>query len=134
VATVRSLLAVPFWKDLGRHRLWWSGAYSEEEIEHFETLKSDPVAATAFQVAKVTKTTLAEAQRCEANLLTVHYEDFVADAGKTVDEICSFLDLSVSATLQGKLRQTAVHDRNHRKQKPDAASERAILAITGEHG
>jgi len=134
VATVRSLLAVPFWKDLGMHRLWWSGAYSEEEIARFETLKSDPVAATAFQVAKVIKTTLTEAEGCHANLLTVHYEDFVDDPGKTVHEICSFLDLSVSANLQEKLRNTAVHDRNRRKQTPDAASEGAILAIIGEHG
>ena len=134
VATVRSLLAVPFWRDLGMHQLWWTGAYSEEEIARFETLKSDPVAATAFQVAKVMKTTLAEAERCGANLLTVHYEDFVNDPGKAVQEICAFLDLSVSANLQEKLRNTAVHDRNRRKQKPDAVSEQAILAIMGEHG
>ena len=134
VATVRSLLAVPFWRDLGMHQLWWTGAYSEEEIARFETLKTDPVAATAFQVAKVMKTTLAEAEQCEANLLTVHYEDFVNDPGKAVHEICAFLDLSVSANLQEKLRKTAVHDRNRRKQKPDAASEQTILEIIGEHG
>jgi hypothetical protein len=134
VATVRSLLAVPFWRDLGMHQLWWTGAYSEEEIARFESLKSDPVAATAFQVAKVLKTTLEEAQSCDANLLTVRYEDFVASPAATVGDVCSFLDLSASAMLQQKLRQTAVHDRNHRKPKPGEVSNQAILAAIGELG
>lgn len=134
VATVRSLLAVPFWKELGMHRLWWTGAYSEEEIARFENLKSDPIAATAFQVAKVMKTTLAEAQSCDANLLTVSYEGFVSNPAATIENICSFLDLSVSATLREKLRQTAVHDRNQRKPKPEEVSEQAILAVFGELG
>jgi len=134
VSTVRSLLAVPFWKDLGMHRLWWSGAYSDEEIERFEALKPDPVAITAFQVAKILKTTLEEASRCKANMLTVHYEDFVANPGQVVGDICTYLDLSLTPALQAKLGQTAVHDQNQRKQKKGVASERAILEIIGEHG
>ena len=35
VATVRSLMKVPFWKDLGMYRLWWTGAYSEDDLEYF---------------------------------------------------------------------------------------------------
>jgi len=132
VATVRSLLAVPFWKDLGMHRLWWTGAYSDEEIERFEDLKSDPIASTAFQVTRIMKTTLQEAELCQANLLTVNYEDFVDDAEKTVGQICSFLDLSVSPALQTKLRQTAVHDRNQQKPRQGVASERAIMEVIGE--
>jgi hypothetical protein len=134
VATVRSLLAVPFWKDLGMHRLWWTGAYSEDEIARFESVKSDPIAATAFQVNKVLQTTLMEAQKCDANLLTVRYEDFVADPTATIEDICSFLDLSVSVTLREKLRQTAVHDRNQRKPKPEETSEQAILEVIGDLG
>jgi len=134
VATVRSLLAVPFWRDLGMHRLWWTGAYSEDEIARFEGLKNDPIAATAFQVAKVMKTTLAEAQSCDANLLTVRYEDFVSNPTAITGDICSFLDLSISAALLEKLRQTAVHDRNQRKPKPEEVSEQAILAVIGDLG
>ena len=134
VATVRSLLTVPFWKDLGMHRLWWTGAYSEDEIARFESLKSDPIAATAFQVNKVLQTTLMEAQTSNAKLLTVLYEDFVADPTATVEDICSFLNLSVSTTLQEKLRQTAVHDQNQRKAKPEETSAQAILAVIGNLG
>ncbi len=127
VATVRSLLAVPFWKDLGMHQLWWLGAYSDEEKAKFESIKHDPVAATAFQVSKVMKTTLEEAQRCDANMLTVHYEDFVANPQQSAREICSFLELPVSEVLHQKLQQTQVHDRNSIKRAPLVNTERAIL-------
>jgi hypothetical protein len=134
LVTVRSLLAVPFWKDLGMHQLWWTGAYSEEELARFESLKSDPIAATAYQISKVLRTTQDEARQCEANLLTVRYEDFVANPTAIVGDICSFLDLSVSAALQQKLRQTAVHDRNQRKPKSEEFSEQEILAVIAELG
>ncbi len=51
-ATVASLLNIPFWEDLGKHRLWWTGAYSADELCFFETIKHDPTAVTAFQVKR----------------------------------------------------------------------------------
>lgn len=134
VATVRSLLAVPFWKELGMHRLWWTGAYDDEEIARFESLKNDPLSATAFQVAKVLKTTLKEAQDCDANLLTVHYEDFVDDPWRSISQICAFADLSMSAGLQRKLQQTTIHDRNRGRQVSDGASAGQIREVVSEFG
>ena len=134
VATVRSLLAVPFWKDLGMHRLWWTGAYSNAELNKFEAIRDDPVAATAFQLAKVLKTTQQEALRCGANLLTVHYEQFVENPSQAVQQICAFLDLSVSDNLQRKLAQTTVHDRNRQKRVHDHNNAGTVLKIIGESG
>jgi hypothetical protein len=134
VATVRSLLAVPFWKDLGMHRLWWTGAYSNAELNKFEAIRDDPVAATAFQLAKVLKTTQQEALRCGANLLTVHYEQFVENPSQAVQQICAFLDLSVSDNLQRKLAQTTVHDRNRQKSVHDHNNAGTVLKIIGESG
>jgi len=132
VATVRSLIKVPFWKDLGMHRLWWLGAYSDDEIATFERLKDDPVAATAFQLAKVLKTTREEARLCNARMLTVHYEHFVTNPHDSVEEICSFLNLAPSEWLDLKLEQTFIHDRNRQKRTFDGKSEQTILSLINE--
>ncbi len=134
VATVRSFLAVPFWKELGMHQLWWTGAYSEAELQQFETIRQNPAEATAFQLAKVLKTTREEAERCGANMLTVPYERFLEDPQQSVEEICAFLDLSFSTSLQQKLAQTAVHDRNRRKQRSDQDNAGAVSRIMAEFG
>ena len=129
VATVRSLLEVPFWRDLGMHRLWWQGAYNSDELEHFETIRHDPVAVTAFQVGKVLEMTLVEARQCQARMLTVRYEDFVADPSSCIRTICDFAGLTLSSALQAKLEQTAVHNRNRRKQRPEDDQASAIRRI-----
>ncbi len=129
VATVHSLLKVPFWSSLGKHRLWWIGAYSDAEIDAFENLKGDPVAATAFQVAKVLKTTEEEAFLCNARMLTVHYEQFVATPRASVEEICSFLKLAPSIYLQQKLEQTSIHDRNCQRRTFSRKSEQTIMSL-----
>ena len=129
VATVRSLMAVPFWKDLGMHRLWWQGGYDLAEIACFESLRNDPVAATAFQVGKILQSNEREARRCGAKMLTLGYEAFIADPEGQVREICAFTGLSESPQLQAKLRQTRLHDRNHRSRRTGAGESRKILSI-----
>ena len=129
VATVHSLLKVPFWKDLGMQRLWWQGAYSEAEIDEFASIKDDPVAATAFQLAKVLRTTQEEALRCRAQMLTVEYESFVENPRACVEHICTFLTLPPSKWVENKLRQTRIHDRNHPQDALDKHSASKVLSF-----
>ena len=129
IATVHSLLKVPFWKDLGMHRLWWTGAYSESEVARFEKIKDDPVASTAFQLNKVLKTTEVEAENCGAQMLTVPYEQFVANPRESVEEICKFLDLELSKPLLEKLEQTSIHDRNIANRSYDDGFEQKVMSF-----
>lgn len=128
VATVHSMLKVPFWRNLGMHRIWWTGAYSAAELAHFEQLRADPVAATAFQLAKVLETTQQEARACGARMLTLDYEAFVTDPRETVSQIMAFAALAPSRWVERKLGQARVHDRN-RKARIDAADETTIRTL-----
>lgn len=128
VATVNSMLKVPFWKELGMHRIWWTGGYSADELARYETLKHDPVAGTAFQLAKVLETTRSEAAACGARMLTLDYESFVADAAGTVRRIMEFAELPPSSWVDRKLAESPVHDRN-RKAQVDPADEATIRRL-----
>ncbi|NCF29766.1 MAG: sulfotransferase [Gammaproteobacteria bacterium] len=110
-ATVASLLKVPFWEDLGKHRLWWTGAYTAEELSFFETIKHDPTAVTAFQVKKVMDTMEKEAQDTGARMLTVQYEDFLEAPNSVVGTILEFCRLPHSAGIERKLADTKIRKR-----------------------
>jgi len=111
-ATVRSLLNVPFWKDLGMHQLWWTGAYSEAEKQYYQTIRHDAKLSTAFQLEKILCTTRQEAEQCNANVTTIHYEDFIANPALTVEQILRISGLSPSKWINRKLETTPVHNRN----------------------
>jgi len=133
VATVHSLLEVTFWKEQGMTKLWWKGAYSEQEIETFETLKHDPIAATAFQLAKILDTTKEEAIKTNAMMLTVHYEDFVANPKDTIQDILYFAKLPNSIWVQRKLNKTAIHNQNSRTRKYKSTDAESILSFMHSH-
>lgn len=107
-ATVASLLKIPFWKDLGKHRLWWTGGYSADELGFFETIKHDPTAVTAFQVKKIMATTEKEAKQAGARMLTVRYENFVKNPSSVIGAILEFCRLPNSADIQKKLADTKI--------------------------
>lgn len=115
-ATVQSLLKVPFWHELGIDKLWWQGAYSEEEIAQFQTFIDNPVATTAFQLNKILTTTRWEAEQLDAKMLTINYEQFVSEPRDTLSEIMQFAELPPSDWIEEKLRLSPVHDRNRKTQ------------------
>ena len=115
-ATVHSLLNVPFWKDLGMHQLWWTGAYSEAELQHYQSICHDAELSTAFQLEKILQTTIQEAQQCAANMTTIHYEDFVDKPAEVVQQILQITGLPASNRVDQKLSNTPVHNRNKIKQ------------------
>lgn len=115
-ATVRSLLNIPFWKDLGMHQLWWTGAYSKAELKHYQNIHHDAELSTAFQLKKILQTTQQEARQCDANITTIHYEDFVKKPAEVVQQILQITGLPASKWIDKKLKNTAVHNRNHSRQ------------------
>lgn len=111
-ATVRSLLKVPFWKELGMHQIWWQGAYTEAELQYFSSIRDDPGASTAFQLQKLLQTTTQEALQTKANMITVHYEDFLNDPAAVVARILRETGLQESEWITRKLLRTPLHNRN----------------------
>jgi len=135
LATVQSFIEVPFWADLGKHRIWWTGAYSEDELAYYDTIRDDAVASTAFQLAKVMSTTREEAAACGANMLTLDYEAFVASPRETVARILEFAGLPSSEGVDRKLQRIHVHDRS-RRLTLDADQVRTVetLMLSPAHG
>jgi LPS sulfotransferase NodH len=129
VATVQSLLKVPFWAQQGMHRLWWTGAYSDAELADYAALRDDPVASTAFQLGKILRTTRAEAAACGVPMLTVAYEEFVARPRETVAQVLEFAGLPPSRWIERKLDGMQVHDRN-RAAILDAQQVRLVTSLT----
>ncbi|HAS8422037.1 TPA: sulfotransferase [Vibrio vulnificus] len=112
VATVNSLLKVPFWQAQGLHQLWWLGAYSNHELETYQQIRHDPVCSTAFQLNKILKTTEEEISRTKVKSLTVHYEDFVRDPQFIVHQIMHFCHLPPCERVRNKLRNSPIRDQN----------------------
>ena len=112
VATVNSLLKVPFWQAQGLHQLWWQGAYSNRELETYQQIRHDPVCSTAFQLSKILKTTEEEIARTKVKSLTVHYEDFVRDPQFIVYQIMHFCHLPPCERVRNKLRNSPIRDQN----------------------
>lgn len=130
--TVKSLMNVDFWQDNGRKKLWWTGAYSEQELELYEQNKSDEIWGTTFQVAKIMDTTIQEAQQFNANMLTVKYEDFVADTQGTVNDIMKFAGLAPSKHVDKKIASATVHNQNRRTKQDDNEYTQAVTRVFGK--
>lgn len=128
VATVDSLLNVPFWQKQGARQLWWTGAYRSSELIEYAHLRGDAVASTAYQLAKVLSTTEDEAKACNANMLTVRYEDFVSNTADLIRQVCEFLNLPPSVRIDNKIQATKVRDQNCQK-KMSEDDEFKIVSI-----
>lgn len=119
-ATVNSLLNMPFWQQQGAKKLWWKGAYSDSELETYQSIRHDPIASTAFQLNKVLRTTREEIERLNLNALTVNYEDFIANPIYTTRQILSFCHLSNDSRIDRKLKHCHAINRNAQKlQNPE---------------
>lgn len=95
-ANIRSLLKVPFWKARGMKQLWWTGAYSDKEIAHAESLKERPATLTAMQYKKVRDTTREEIDDYGVKHIEVSYEAFISSPVKEINKVLSELNLSLS--------------------------------------
>ena len=71
-ANIRSLLKVPFWKERGMYKLWWQGAYSEEEQKKALEWKDRPALITAMQYAKIRDKTIEEVELHKVSFIHSH--------------------------------------------------------------
>lgn len=111
-ANIRSLLKVSFWKDRGMHKLWWQGAYTEQEQKMALDWKDRPALITAMQYAKVRDKTLEEAQLHKAEFYTIAYEDFIRNPKSVISKILSACGLEDCAAVYKYLESNKIHERN----------------------
>jgi len=111
-ANIRSLLNVPFWKSRGMHRLWWQGAYTEDEKNLAKEWKDKPALMTALQYKKVRETNYQEVNKYRVNHLVIKYEDFIANPNATIEKILSYTNLSRSKNVDKYLKMNKIYNRN----------------------
>lgn len=116
-ATIRSLMNVSFWEDLGMYKIWWTGAYDEDELRHYQNISDDPAASTGFQLDKIIETTYREAEECGANMTTIRYEDFITNPEVVIAKIMRICELPESKWISRKLNTTTIRSGNNQDQK-----------------
>jgi hypothetical protein len=123
IPTVRSWLEVGFWQRMGINKLWWTGAYSDEEIKKAETLKESPALITAFQYKKLMETTAYEIKKLNLQVLELRYEDFVSDPQTFIQKLLHFTGLPESTHVQRYIDNMSIQNRNNAESKKTVFSE-----------
>jgi len=116
IPTISSFLKVDFWKNSGLKQLWWSGVYSDKELNWVKENMSNPLLLTAFQIKKVRKITEMECKKCNPNYMEVNYEDFVKKPREEILRILDFVNLDVDNACLKYLKDNEIYNRN----KPDS--------------
>lgn len=93
VPTISSFVKVPFWKSRGYDKLWWLGAYNEDELKEAKTYENDPVLITAFQLCKIDSVARFEVDKLIPEYDEIKYEEFVANPLATLNNIVEFCKL-----------------------------------------
>ncbi len=94
VPTISSFLKAPFWQRQGMHQLWWTGAYTKEELLDVEQHLSDPVWMTAFQVKKVLDVIEMEIKDLTGTIIEVSYDDFLLHPDDVILQLLSDLEMA----------------------------------------
>lgn len=111
-STVHSMISTEEWEYLGKHLLWWRGAYSLQELAMYDQLRHHPVAGTAFQLNKLIQTTKLEAQELGIDLLTINYEDFVASPQMVMARVLDHAQLAPDKALDAALMHNDIRCSN----------------------
>jgi len=138
VATVRSWLEVDFWQRMGIDKLWWRGAYTQEELAYAETIKNKPALITAFQYKKLMETTKREIDKLGLTVYECRYEDFVKDPKTFIYKMMEFMQLPPSKKVDNYLENIIVDNRNKRSPEKNKSAmpeemKQQVLNITGPY-
>lgn len=121
VATVRSWLEVQ-WSNQITDQLWWTGAYSESELEKAKDLSANPALFAAFQYKKIMEKTEEEIRKVNPKLYVLSYEEFVTDPSGSIKNLMDFLELKKSKLVDVYMDKISVSNRNNRQAKSSKTS------------
>ncbi|MDD1783353.1 sulfotransferase [Enterovibrio sp. ZSDZ35] len=111
-STVNSIISSQEWEFQGKSMLWWRGAYSLQELAQYDLLRQHAVAGTAFQLNKLLQTTRQEIEEVNADLLTVNYEDFVANPQQVLLNLLEFAELDPDLNVGRALKRSEIRCSN----------------------
>ena len=109
--TISSFVKVNFWQSRGAIQLWWTGVYDKKEKEWAIQNSDNPYLLTAFQLKKILQITELELNKYQPKYLDIHYEDFVNNPAKQLQDIINFTNLSF-IDIHKYLKGIKIHNRN----------------------
>lgn len=112
IATISSFIKVGFWKSRGYNKLWWNGAYTQEEEAWAQDNSEDPVALSAFQLSRIEEVTNKSLNELDLELLDIDYSNFVNNPEAIISEILKFSDLDEDTACFDYLKYNKIVDRN----------------------
>ncbi len=126
IPTISSFLNVEFWKTRGMNKLWWTGAYSNEEKEWARINSGKAGLLTAFQLKKLDDITEIELNRYKPKYMEVNYEDFVVNPENEINRIINISSLNFFE-FDKYLKGIKIYNRN--KKDSDYFSSRELQDI-----
>lgn len=121
--TMQSWLKVDFWEDKGMNQLWWTGAYTNDEMEWAKQNGNKSALLAALQYRKLKETTEAEIKKYNARCLTVNYEDFVVQPEETVKAILDFCGLPSSSSIEKYMQRNKIFNQDKKAESKSIFSE-----------
>lgn len=116
-ATIQSWLKVEFWQDKGMHQLWWTGAYSSEEMEWAKQNSQKPHILAAFQYLRMQEVLEMEYRKYRPYFLEVRYEDFVNAPADWARRMIDFAGVNPSPWVSKFLNRNPMVNTNKRPEE-----------------
>ncbi|MDN3492044.1 sulfotransferase [Winogradskyella bathintestinalis] len=116
---IRSLLKVDFYQDR-KHDLWWEGnqIYSKKELDFVNKNMNKPELIAALQYFKIKNNHQSEIKELgiENKVLTVKYEDFIAQPEIQIDRILKFTNLTRDNSIAKFMANNKIFNRNKKEE------------------
>ena len=127
--TIHSFLKVKFWRDRSIEELWWTGAYTDDEIIEYNEYKHNPLYSTSFQLRKILSQTQFEIELLKPDIFTIKYENFVSNPEDILTKTLEWMGLSLDENCFNYLDSNKVVNRNvnYNKYYSDADIEWLML-------
>lgn len=111
IPTLNSFLKVGFWKKRGYDKLWWNGAYNNDELNLAESIKNDPALITVMQLCKIDQVARMEVKKLKPNYNEISYEEFVVDPLQTLNKIVEIGELK-EYDFSSDLKEIKIYNQN----------------------
>jgi len=108
IPTLSSFMNTDFWKTRGKHKIWFKGAYSQEDYKYIKTLTNHPAEMTAFQLGRMNSMTKKEIDIHKPNIFEVEYDDFLNRPNQNVKNILMFADLKHSEACYNYIKYNGI--------------------------
>lgn len=110
-ATIRSLMKVPFWENKN-DRLYWQGAYTDDEVLEAKKHYDQPALLAAIQYKRIKETIADEKNTSNVNYHVFDYENFIREPEVIIEKILELTSLPKSKLIDEYLENNKIINRN----------------------